>query len=218
MLVLLRLVKARYLQIERSNTGWQNQLYRVGLPKCRRFLLSSFKKFHLLLQLLPCPTGYWNFYKKSKQNTATLRQLRPVYEDGKSKFWWNTLVREFEPHTGPFTVSQYLPRLPYIRFILSPSSLLYYIASYFVNVWFYMQRKLANLITSAQMFFTLGCFLCSSSGYRKCTFCAALPSAASLRVCELFAPLRFANIYDLLRGAGARSFLRPPGVPYVSPC
>ena len=72
-----------------------------------------------------------------------------------------------------------------------------------------MQRKLANLITSAQMFFTLGCFLCSSSGYRKCTFCAALPLAASLRVCELFAPLRFANIYDLLRGAGARSFLQP---------
>ena len=54
------------------------KMYRAGLPKCRRILLSCFEKFPLILKLLPCPTGYRNFYTKSKQNIAALRQPLPV--------------------------------------------------------------------------------------------------------------------------------------------
>lgn len=55
----------------------RKQLYRAGLSRCRHILLSCFKKFRLILQLLSCSTGYRNLCTKSKQNIATLKQPRP---------------------------------------------------------------------------------------------------------------------------------------------
>ena len=61
------------------NVVW---IYRAGLQKCRRILLSCFEKFPLILQLLPCSTGYRNLNTKSKQNIATLLQAHSVYRYG----------------------------------------------------------------------------------------------------------------------------------------
>ena len=54
------------------------EVYRTGLQMCRRILLSCFEKFPLILQLLPCSTGYRNLNTKSKQNIATLLQAHSV--------------------------------------------------------------------------------------------------------------------------------------------